>query len=86
VLTLTWNPIKCILMVEGEPLATKKKAIMGRPPLNESEKRSDRVTVVLNAAEFAIINAAAEAAGDPASVWGRKILLKAAQGKFEEKK
>lgn len=56
-------------------------ARVGRTPLPEDLRRTRRISVVVNDAEFNAITAAAAAAGDPASIWGRKIMMKAAQEK-----
>jgi hypothetical protein len=64
-------------MHKGEPTAETSMK-MGRKPLDDELRRTRRISVVVNDAEFSAITSAAAAAGDPASIWGRKIMLKAA--------
>jgi hypothetical protein len=53
-----------------------KKA--GRPTLPEAERRAHRIQVPVTPGELALMQSAAEAAGQPLAVWMRTILMKAA--------
>jgi hypothetical protein len=53
-----------------------KKA--GRPTLPEAERRAHRIQTPVNPSELALMQSAAEAAGQPLAVWMRAILMKAA--------
>jgi hypothetical protein len=55
-------------MVKGE---------MGRKPGPAKDRRDERITVPLNVAELAQINAAVEASGLPAATYCRLTLLRA---------
>jgi uncharacterized protein (DUF1778 family) len=56
---------------------TKNKR--GPKPMPEDRRRRERVSIVVNVAELELIRAAAKASGDSVSIWGRKVLLKAAK-------
>jgi hypothetical protein len=56
-----------------------ERAKPGPKPMSEDKRRRERVSIVCNAGELAEIQAAAQVSGDSVSIWGRKILLKAAK-------
>lgn len=55
------------------------EAKMGRPPIDESLRRTYRVAVTVNRNELDTISAAATANEQTVSDWSRQILLKAAE-------
>ena len=55
------------------------EAKMGRPPIDESLRRTYRVAVTVNRSELDAISAAATANEQTVSDWSRQILLKAAE-------
>jgi hypothetical protein len=55
-------------------MSKKKRA--GRPTVSESVKRKPRFLVLLNDAEFGLVQ---QAAGDKVSTWARETLLRAAK-------
>jgi hypothetical protein len=57
---------------------------MGRPTVPKKDQRTQRITVPLNEAEYAQINAAAEEAGLPAATVCRLILLRETKPKAEK--
>ena len=66
-------------------MATKKReSKMGRPLLNADLKRTKRISVVVNDKEYKAIKTAA--AGIPASIWLRDLVLRALADASTEKK
>jgi hypothetical protein len=63
---------------KSKPKPEAAEAKMGRPPVSEDLRRTHRVAVVVNRGELDVITAAAKAADQTVSDWGRQILLKAA--------
>lgn len=57
----------------------QKKRGRGRPPLDPADRRDAMVYVRVTGAEEEAISAAAEAAGESVSDWGRRVLVKAAR-------
>lgn len=55
------------------------EAKMGRPPIDESLRRTYRVAVTVNRSELDAISAAATANEQTVSDWSRQILLKAVE-------
>ena len=51
---------------------------MGRPPKDESLRKTSRLTVPLTAAQRSLIDRAALAADADAAAWARGVLLRAA--------
>ena len=54
-----------------------RKKRMGRPPLPKEERREHRVTLGVNAEEFARISELADGEGVTPSVWARDAVLRA---------
>jgi hypothetical protein len=50
---------------------------MGRPPMDEADRRTWRISIVVNRSELDEIKAKADSVGETISVWGRKKLMKA---------
>ena len=69
-----------------EAIKQELSARMGRKPLSDDLRRTRRISVVVNDAEFNAITETAAAAGDPASIWGRKIMMKAVADAVGHKK
>jgi hypothetical protein len=65
-------------------VSKKKKQIeappkMGRPALGEDVRRTWRISIVVNRGELDTITGKAASVGETVSVWGRKILMEAAE-------
>jgi hypothetical protein len=57
-----------------------KKPRIGRPPLAPGEAKGTIFSVRLTPEERAVVESAAERAGEKASAWARHVLLRAARG------